>query len=205
MKRYLIILAASVLLCFSAGAQTVSCHFGAQGGVTLNKLTNLSETFKGKSLPGWHAGATFELKLPAYFSIQPSVNFEQSRSQLKLQDASAVSTLNVNCINVPISLQWGPDLGVVRLYAQAVPFVDFMLGGKMPDVWNADWGQVKDYLGTAQFGVGVGAGLELWRIQFSFRYNWGLGNWSKIKEGSPFNLSNYQRQGMTFTLAYLFL
>lgn len=205
MRRLFACLILAVSVCLGASAQSVACHVGAQGGVTLAKLQDMKETFHGAALPGWHAGVTLELKLPAYFSLQPSVNFEQSRTKFLLPEAQDPSNLNINCINVPFALQWGPDLGVVRLYAQAVPFVDFMLGGGSTGAMKPEWGKVKDYLGKAQFGVGVGGGLELWRIQFSFRYNWGLGNWSAIKEGSPLHFDNYRRQGWTFTLAYMFL
>lgn len=203
MRKLFACLILAVSVCLGASAQSVACHFGVQGGVTLAKLQDLQASLHGAALPGWHAGATFELKLPAYFSIQPSVNFEQSRT--KLPQAAEPSNLNINCINVPLALQWGPDLGVVRLYAQAVPFVDFMLGGGCTGAWNPDWGQVKDNLRKAQFGVGVGGGLEFWRIQMSFRYNWGFGNWSAVKEGSPLRFDSYRRQGWTVTLAYLFL
>lgn len=207
MKKVFASLLLTMLLALPSAAQKVSFHMGVQGGVTLDKLTSAVETFKGGMLPGWHAGLTFDLKLPAYFSIQPSVNFQQSRSKVLVDDVMDPVNMNSNLINVPVAIQWGPDLGLVRLFAQLVPYVDFAVGGgyKLADEQgNVTWQSTSKYLQTAQFGVGVGGGLEVWRIQISARYNWGLGDWRTMTQSNPFKNMGSNRRGVTVTLAYMF-
>lgn len=184
-------------------AQSVAWHVGVQGGATLGRTTVATDEIKTAALPGWHAGATFELKLPAYFSIQPSVNFEQSRAKAVRGKQEYLSTLKMNYINVPISIQWGPDLGIIRLFVQAVPFADFMLDSmsKAPD---SDWKSIDENVNKVQWGTGLGAGVEFWRMQFSFRYNWCFTNWSKTPVFTPFGEMDSYRRSLTLTLAYMF-
>lgn len=196
MKRLLTISALAICITISASAQDVWCHFGLQGGLSLNKFTTEIKS----NYTGWHAGAALLIKMPAFFAIQPAVQFEQSRSAVVTEEGQG--TMNVNTINVPIPIQWGPDLGFCRVFVEAVPYLDFNLGGKL-DIKDSQ--SIKDYLSTVQFGLGAGAGIDIWRFQLSARYNWGLGNWQKIsEEKNPFRMMKGNKQGVTITLAYFF-
>lgn len=198
----------SILLFFAlasvAGAQKVAFHLGAQAGVNVNSLTVFGKGFKGSDLAGFHAGLTSELKLPAYFSIQPSVNFEWSRGTLQMPDANWLAKLRTNVINVPVAIQWGPDLGIVRLYAQVVPYLDFIMGTKANGEWKQEeYGPAGELFKPVQFGIGLGAGLEIWRMQLSCRYNFGLTKASGVTQNNLSDMIN--RRGWTITLAYMFL
>lgn len=194
MKRTIITCLAALLLGVSANAQDVWCHFGLQGGISLNKFT----TEINRNMTGWHAGASLLIKMPAFFALQPAVQFEQSYSNM-LDNTGGTGVLKVNTINVPIAVQWGPDLGFCRVFVEAVPFFDFNLSGTMGDT------KVNDYINLFQFGAGVGAGIDIWRFQLSARYNWNFGTWEKIvAEGNPFKNINEKKQGVSITLAYFF-
>ena len=41
----------------------------------------------------------------------------------------------------------------------------------------------RDMLRRLEYGVGVGGGLEIWKLQISARYNWDLGPYLKGEEG----------------------
>ncbi len=198
MKKLIFSVAVAMICALGASAQSVAFHAGVQGGLTLDKI-NMQTTlqdFDIRTAPGWHVGATAMLKLPAHFAVQPSVNFEQSRS--KHEDGSIA---RVNAINVPIAVEWGPDLGIIRPFVQAVPYVDFLLGGDLSTLKDMGLEDFKNLKNTANFGIGLGGGIEVWRIQISARYNWGLGSMSKPNE----ILKSANRRGVTITLAYLFL
>lgn len=194
MKRIFTTCLAAFLLAVSAQAQDVWCHFGLQGGISLNRFT----TEIKDNMTGWHAGASLLVKMPAFFAIQPAVQFEHSKSKI-LDSAGQTGTLDVNTINVPISIQWGPDLGFCRVFAEVVPFFDFNLSGTMGET------KVNDYINLFQFGAGLGGGIDIWRFQLSARYNWNFGNWQKmVSEGNPFKNINDKKQGVSITLAYFF-
>lgn len=203
MRRAIIAALVCLAVGLNASAQNVSCHFGVQGGVSVNTFKGVSnfDEFKSKGLAGWQAGATLLIKLPAYFSIQPTVQFD--RVVMQIPDA----TIKQNVLDVPVPIQWGPDLGIIRPYIQAVPFVDFNLGGKAKDL-SGVWQDAKDAFSTAQFGVGVGGGFELWKLQLSFRYNWALGQWADLGkiplDGTFKDYMNGRRSGFIFSLAFFF-
>lgn len=194
MKRILTTCLALLLFVASAKAQDVWCHFGLQGGLSMNRYTTEIKNDK----VGWHAGAALLVKMPAFFAIQPAVQFEHSKSTI-LDDAGQKGILDVNTINVPIAVQWGPDLGFCRVFVEVAPFFDFNLGGTMGEA------KVNDYINLFQFGTGVGGGIDIWRFQLSARYNWNFGNWQKnVSEGYPFKNLNDTKQGVSVTLAYFF-
>lgn len=197
MKRILVSLLSALLLSLACNAQSLAVHYGAHVGITADKLASFGKDFKNSGCTGWHAGFTAILKLPAHFAIQPSVNFEQSSGRMPVTG----SKLWTEAINVPVSLQWGPDLGIVRLYAQAVPYVDFILNSHADSKWDKELhGDAKHFYNPVQFGLGVGGGLDVWRLQLSCRYNFGL-----TRVGKDVNMKNeVTRRGVTFTVAYMF-
>lgn len=203
MKKTILSLLVLFCICLSASAQKVAFHMGGEVGVNVNSLTVFGKHFKGSDLAGFHVGLTSEFKLPAYFSFQPSVNYEWSRGALQLDEVSNANTiLRTNVINVPVAIQWGPDLGIVRLYAQLVPYVDFIMGSKVQGYWDIDrFGPAGEVFKPVQFGIGLGGGLEVWRIQVSCRYNFGL---TKASEVDVLR-DAINRRGVTLTVAYMFL
>lgn len=207
MKRLIALAAAVLATCFAAGAQNVVCHGGIQGGGSLNHLYSASET-KAKALGGWHVGAVCIIKLPAYFVIQPSVNYEQDYSLLYLA-AGAVPgqhKMRRQIVNIPLSLQWGPDLGICRAFVQVVPALNINVGAKydMDDGPEKRWTDMRQYMNVAQFGIGAGAGLDIWRFQLGIRYNWFFNTWKKDAADNPFSEFNGDCRNLNFTLSFFF-
>lgn len=195
MKKILSATILSLLFVIGVRAQDSSCHFGFQGGVSLNKYTTMAEL--KSNIAGWHAGVTLLVKMPAFFAFQPAVQFERSNADVPV-DNNSVARFNVNTLNIPLALQWGPDLGFCRIFAEAAPYVDINLAAKLSDT------DMKDSIKKAQFGMGAGLGVDIWRIQLKVRYNWGFGDWRQMTSSNPFSDLSGKKQGLTVTLAYLF-
>lgn len=194
MKKTLSILILLLSLAIPAKSQDTSCHFGLEGGVSLNKYTTMSE-FKS-NIAGWHAGLTLLVKMPAFFAFQPAVLFERSNADVPM--ANQTGRFNVNALNIPLSVQWGPELGFCRIFAEAVPYVDINLAAKIGDT------DMRDSIKKAQFGMGAGLGIDIWRLQLKVRYNWGFGDWRQMTASNPFADLSGKKRGLTVTLAYLF-
>lgn len=205
MKRFIISAVAALMCIFQAQAQKVAFHMGLEGGVTLSNLKSAAVELKNK--PGGHAGIIFSLKLPAYFSVQPSLQYEFGRSQTECRNmlpenhgAIETGTLTTHNVVVPIALQWGPDLGLFRPFVEVVPFVGFNMGG---DIRVA--GVVQDKLfARPKLGVGLGGGVEVWRLQLSARYNWNFGDVITRNGYTPFDKLESRYSGVTVT-ASIFL
>jgi len=170
MRRLALILAA-LLLSIAASAQG---RFGVLGGVTLSSAPKLPDyanvdTYKTAAL--YHAGFTYQYKFTLGFSVQPSVLYQVKGT--KVANASgAYDLLREGAVEVPVALQWGPDLLLFRPYVEVVPFVGINI--------NSSEGLVPEKF---ESGVGLGGGIEIWKVQVSARYNWNFNPYCKQSEG----------------------
>ena len=199
MKR-LIVIAAALFLSATAFAE----GFGIIGGYTASSLKMKEMTFKNSG--GIHAGFAINVPLGLGFNIQPELlynvkgyNWEGDTNATELQNR-----LKFGYVEVPVQLQWGPDLLLLRPYVLAEPFAGFAVTGRKiieKGETTVDWDSFKSRL---EYGVGVGAGIEIYnRVQVSFKYYWNFEDatqWSDVTDkvkGKGFS-------GLTFTAGIFF-
>ncbi len=165
--------AAAILLCTEASAQSYSAtRFGVLGGFTSSSTTIKNVTTKSVSL--YHAGVTAEFPLLGGFHIQPSIIYQVKGASADNIGSVALSDFfetKVGFIEIPVQLQWGPDLMAFRPYAFAEPFVGFRISDKNKGAAET----VSDKLKKAEYGLGLGVGLEISRFQLSAKYYWNFG------------------------------
>ena len=108
-------------------------------------------------------------------------------------DQTLVTTTS-SFIELPVNVQWGVDLLMLRPFVFASPYVGFNIGNKISGIS----GTFNNNKVTG--GVGLGLGLEISKLQITAKYNWDFGGvaswndyWSmmgerfknlKLKEGS---------------------
>ena len=137
----------------------------------------------------------------------------------KLSDANIDNfklNAKVGYLEVPVQIQWGPDLLAFRPYIFAEPFVGYGLFAKAKDNRAGETLKTSSFeksgLSRWEYGLGLGAGVEVWRFQVSAKYFWNFGSLyssdgelnqvgqtikSAFKDGRNFN-------GVTISLAYMF-
>ena len=208
MKRIialLAIVAASLSLATRAHAQ-----FGVIAGLTSSKAS-VSSSVDVDNISLYHAGLVYKFDLGAGFAIQPGVLYQVKGANLgSLETASSDDfKLKTGYVEVPVSLQWGPDLLAFRPYAFAEPFIGYQIS--TTDSGNAsfsDW--TKQAKNKFEYGFGLGGGLEIAsHIQLSVQWFKNLGamfgdnvksaeaTWNDVKDVKNF-------QGVKFSLAILF-
>lgn len=211
MKKLLTALTVLLLTGAMASAQNSSCHFGIQAGVPFSKMNFKEFESSIKSRAGFNVGASLLIKLPLYFSIQPSVLYEQSILNVPSAVSVAVEeqpAVKQNMLVVPLSIQWGPDLGLLRPFVQVVPFAAYNFTiNPIGNISNIE--QLRQCVNKFQYGIGAGGGLDIWRIQISLRYNWGLGLWADVKQTQTWagmwqNVKDGKCNSFTVSLAYFF-
>ncbi len=183
MKRFLIV-ALTLLVGLSASAQV---RFGVIGGMTSSKVTNIQDLslddVSTKNATRFHAGLTLQVNLPAGFSIQPSLMYH-------CKDAQA-ENLRTGYLELPVGIQWGPDLILFRPYLEVAPMVGVAVHSEISE----------EMLNRLEYGVGLGGGIEIWKLQISARYNWDLNPY--IKSSAESETSGSYRC-VTLSLAFLF-
>jgi hypothetical protein len=207
MKKFFLALAAAMVL------SSVSAHAGVKFGVTGGLGFNTAEFTKMdvESRTGWNAGVTFGVELPMGFSLQPSVVYHQKGANL----AKGVS-LDMGYLEVPVSLQWGPDLLIFRPFVDVTPYVGYALSNDLKadiaglvNITDSSWEGKQRF----EYGLGIGGGIDVWKLRLIARYNWNFGSlynvdgWNDIKESikiDDLNAESPNFGGVTVTLSYFF-
>lgn len=148
-----------MLFCVALSAQS---HFGVIGGASFSNVTNIKSLSEAtKNVTRYHAGLTYQYKFHNGFAIQPSLMYH-------CKDAR-VENLQTGYLELPVGVQWGPDLILFRPYVEVAPMVGVAVTS----------GIDKSMLNRLEYGVGVGGGIEIWHLQLSARYNWDLNPYIK--------------------------
>lgn len=169
-KFSVLVLLASVFIGQSINAQS---SFGIIGGATFNSTTIRETNLSMRTQ--YHAGLTYRAKLPLGFSIQPALIYNVKAAALEVENYEQID-LSTGYLELPISLQWGPDLILFRPFLDVTPFVGYGVDFKLKsEGQNTVEGWKQTALNRLEYGLGLGVGFEIWRIQVIGRYNWNFG------------------------------
>ena len=203
MKRILI--AAVVFLMAFSVQSSAQVLWGVTGGMNFN--TSKFKEVNVKAKAGWNAGLTCLVDLPLGFSLQPSLIYTQKNANVTESIAQ-----NMGYVELPVSVQWGPDLLLFRPFVDFSPYLGYAVSNK---TYVADNIVVSDerWLGKERFeyGLGIGGGINVWKLQVIAKYNWNFGSiynvegWDDIKNHfSDLKADNEHFGGLTLSLALLF-
>lgn len=168
---------AATVFCTDASAQRYnSARVGLMGGFT-SSSTSIKDA-DSKSVSLYHIGVTAEIPLLGGFAIQPGLLYQvkgvsaDKFNSIPISKSLESFETKVGYLEAPVQVQWGLDLLAFRPYVFAEPFVGFRLGqstkGEVAD-------KLKDNLKKVEYGLGVGAGVDVWRLQLSVKYFWNFG------------------------------
>lgn len=206
-KRTLLVIFC-LALSVSTFAQIGSARVGVIGGLTSSGAST-KDLFNAESRALYHFGVAVHLPLGRGLAIQPALQYQvkgatlkdipgeehilytdwSSSSYMPTQVTNGVDYLKtrVGFLEIPVQIQYGLDLMFLRPYIFAEPFIGYAVKtvnkGKYT---NEDTFDVKDFkkasIDRFEYGLGLGAGLEFWRLQLSFRYSWNFGSLHKNTE-----------------------
>ncbi|MBR2226088.1 MAG: PorT family protein [Bacteroidales bacterium] len=202
MKRIITLVAvaaASLLMAARAHAQ-----FGIVGGIT-SSTTEMTTAEDVKSMSLYHAGLTYKFNLGAGFAIQPSVLYQVKGANLGELNTASSEDFKVKSgyVELPVGLQWGPDLMVFRPFVMAEPFIGYQVtssdrGADSIEGWTE---QAKNKF---EYGFALGGGLELaGNIQLSVQW---FNNMGSLVNSSSSDFSDKVKnfKGIKFSVAILF-
>ena len=168
---------AATVFCTDASAQRYnSARVGLMGGFTSSSTS--IKNMDSKSVSLYHVAVTAEIPLHGGYAIQPALLYQvKGMSADKFNSSSFSESLGsfetkVGYLEVPVQVQWGLDLLAFRPYVLAEPFVGFRVG---QNTKGEVAGKLKDDLKKVEYGLGLGAGVDVWRLQLSVKYFWNFG------------------------------
>lgn len=173
---FAVVLAVALLFGTDSFAQRyTSSRVGVMGGFTSSAAKIKDVDTKSVSL--YHIGLTAAFPVGGGFSIQPSILYQvkgasaDNLGDMTVSDLGKSFETKVGYLEVPVQIQWGPDLMLFRPYVFAEPFVGYKISSS-----NNETAKVfKDELKKVEYGLGLGAGIDVWRLQISAKYFWNFG------------------------------
>ena len=205
MKRIITLVAVAAASLFMAAR--AHAQFGIVGGITSSK-TELTTAEDVKSMSLYHAGVTYKVDLGAGFAIQPSVLYQVKGASLGELNSSSSEDFKVKTgyVEVPVGLQWGPDLMVFRPFVMAEPFIGYQ-GTSSDRGADSVEGWTEQAKNKFEYGFGVGGGLEIaGNIQLSVQWFNNMGSMVRDESASSGSFSEKVKnfKGIKFSVAILF-
>ncbi len=189
----------NLLLIFTALAVTTGVFaqsIGVKAGLNLSTMMvkddddTYSDDFKLN--PGFHAGVFAELPFGEVFSLEPGLLITTKGYRIEEDILDMTMKMNVNpmYIELPVNGKFAFDLGGVKLFLTAGPYVGYGIAGKWKmemtnesgnketteeDIlWGSD--EAEDDFKNLDYGVTAGAGIEFSGVIIGFNYGYGLAN-----------------------------
>ena len=206
MKKILTLVAvaaASLVMASKAHAQ-----FGVIAGLTSSKVNATEAVKDAKNIVLYHAGLTYKFDLGAGFAIQPSAIYQVKGAKLSNIGDTSGDQLKTGFVEIPLSIQWGPDLMAFRPYVFAEPFIGYQIATFNKGATFSDVGS--DVMNKLEYGFGLGGGLEIAsHVQLSVQWFKNMGtmiNDDKAQTGAEWwnKVKGKNFQGIKFSLAILF-
>lgn len=197
-----------------ANAQTGKTSFALKGGVNFQNLTGKNidgNKMNNKLKTGFVVGVNAQIPIATDFYIQPGVEFSKKGTESQNENTK----VNLNYIDVPVSLVYKPMLGNGKLILGFGPYVGFGIGGKV-DNDGSDDADVKfekevtltEYMsGTAYFkpmdaGANIFAGYEKAKLSFQLFTQLGLTNITPKIKGYTNDNSSVKNTGFGLAVGY---
>ena len=192
MKRLALILSVLLVSVVSLKAQS---GFGIKFGMNFNSMSDLEFKEMKESISrrtGFHAGVLYKIDLPVGLAIQPELLYVQKGGAIE------AGSFKMHYIQLPVNIQWGIDLVLFRPFVMVSPFLGYQLS-KDSNIQGLKWDTEK--LG---YGIGFGAGLDVWKFQLTGRYCWDLGNVIDYEWEGIDTFKGGKNKGFELSLAFIF-
>ena len=199
MKRVLFLIA----LCLSLFTEKANAQFGfgVTGGTSFGSA-KYYETDVRDPL-GYFAGLAFNVDLPYGFSVQPGAQFCNKGAMV-----NDLADFQVSYIEVPVSVQWGPDLLVFRPFVDAGAFVGYHLFNRKRTSYVEGLELITSYpvdLQKVEYGVSLGGGIDIWKLRLTAKYFWNMGPLFKENKKGVLKVPGDNFKGLTLSLSVFFL
>lgn len=174
MKRLSILL--TIFLAIAVSSEAFAQQLSVKAGLNFAKFSDDDLDMK----LGFNVGAGVELPIGEMFAVEPGLLL--STKGYKFSYTIFGSTQDAKCnllyLEIPINAKAYFDLGGIKIFGQVGPYLACGLTGKMKyedsdDVdieWGGDDGEMKRF----DFGLNLGAGVDLGVIQAGLQYGLGF-------------------------------
>jgi hypothetical protein len=195
--KYLVKLFVVVIAFTMITDELLAQNFGLRGGLNLADMLLKDEdgSVDTKIKPGFHIGATAEFPISEILSFEAGLLL--SSKGFKISEEIEIfgetykleQKFNLLYLDIPLAAKARFDVGGVKIYSVFGPYVGMGLSGKdklkvtrngvteEEEERDIEWGSDDESdLKRLDFGLTMGAGVEINSIQIGLTYNLGLAN-----------------------------
>lgn len=201
-----------VVIGFTMATESYGQIFGVKAGLNLSNMlweddeNTYSDNFKMN--PGFHIGTTAEFPISEIFSFETGLSLstkgfkDEAKEEVMGETYEVKQEMNLFYLDIPLTAKASVDLEGPKIYGVFGPYLGMGLSGKIKtqlsgmgetvsheeDVnWASD--EENEALKRLDYGLMVGAGVEIDAIQIGLSYNFGLANISAETEDG-FKINN---------------
>ena len=154
MRKFRYILLTALMMVLFTDQASAQLRLGVKGGV--NSMPEYT---------GFHGGVALQVGIPLIgLKVQPELIYTTKGSTLSFQDKE-VTDFRSGYLEIPVHVQMGLDLILLRPYLCVSPYAAFAL--------HDSFKRSSDH-SAMTYGIGVGGGLDIWRLQVQVLYQWDL-------------------------------
>lgn len=204
MKKHLIAL--TLMLCMGTAALAQG-SFVVKAGLNFNKMQdikidNLEQSWNSQT--GFHVGIGGQYRIPLVgLSFQPEILYSRIRTDIIGEVGQDSYGFRMDYIDIPLNVQWGINILFLRPYVFAAPYIRYAVS-KGDLLEHVEWQD----LNRLDYGLSLGAGLEIWKLQVSGKYSWSFGQLapggSLHIDSDDWQLDDANFRGFELSVAFLF-
>ena len=204
MKKHLIAL--TLMLCMGTAALAQG-SFVVKAGLNFNKMQdikidNLEQSWNSQT--GFHVGIGGQYRIPLVgLSFQPEILYSRIRTDIIGEVGQDSYGFRMDYIEIPLNVQWGINILFLRPYVFAAPYIRYAVS-KGDLLEHVEWQD----LNRLDYGLSLGAGLEIWKLQVSGKYSWSFGQLapggSLHIDSDDWKLDDANMRGFELSVAFLF-
>lgn len=195
MKRILIVVSAMLLCSISYAQMIPGFSIGPKIGASFSKFTTDADELETQMKNTIHFGAFARIGKKIYFQPELLVNTRKGEMRNTELDLRA-GTVKVGSLDIPLLVGVKLiDAKVFNIRAMAGPSASMVINKtiELDDSWNDEIDLTEDNLRNLNWGMQLGAGVDVLMFAIDLRYEFGLNDFSK--------LDNFDLKNNTFTLS----
>jgi outer membrane protein W len=191
--------------------ESYSQTFGIKGGLNFATMIDKYDgsSYDSKSINGYHLGVTADFPLTEMFSFESGLQLSTKGNKYNAYSdrvGNYEEKYKLTYLDIPLTLKARYDINGIKLYGLFGPYVGIGLSGNFysstQDAMKVLWGSSEKldgvHLKRLDYGLNIGAGVEIKVIQIGLTYGLGLAN---ISGTSHEKMSN---RVLSLSVGYLF-
>jgi hypothetical protein len=147
----------------------IDYRFGVIGGQNVSTIKSNSSASMQDVLTGYMGGVAAQVIWPKGLVLQPEILYSRKGC---IFTGNSVQ-YNIDYLEIPVKAMYRWPVTYIKPFAFVAPYWAYAL--KMTEIGDLiSDDTLSNQINKFDYGIGAGAGFDVWKVQISFRYSWGF-------------------------------